>query len=122
MAIANTIAEARPTGITDWLLHVVQDPAYGEARQMLPLAVARMVSPQTANDVLLSIYDQLPGHVALSLGESGGERELKFLRDKRDRYKGWIRKEIKPSVLYQEDCIPHLNIPTRSPDSDAYCF
>ena len=92
------IAEARPTDVTDWLLSVVNDPAYGDSRQMLTLAVARIASPQTANDVLLSIYDQLPGHVALALAESGGKRELEFLRDKRDRSKGWIRKEINKAV------------------------
>ncbi|MCM3874434.1 MAG: hypothetical protein ND895_27400 [Pyrinomonadaceae bacterium] len=97
-AISNTIAEARPTGVTDWLIGVVQDPAYGNARQMLCLAVARLASEQTANDVLISIFDQLPGHVALALAESGGRRELKLLREMRTKYKGWIRKEIDKAV------------------------
>lgn len=97
-AIANTIAEARPTGITDWVLSTVQDPQYGNARQMLTLAVARLAPPQIANDILLSIYDQLPGHVALALRESGGRRELEFLREKRNSSKGWIRKEIDKAV------------------------
>jgi len=97
-AIANTIAEARPMGITDWLLGAVQDPAYGDDRQMLALAVARLASPKIANDVLTSIFDQLPGHVAMALAESGGTRELKLLREKRKQHKGWIRKEIDKAV------------------------
>lgn len=96
-AIANTIAEARPSGVTDWLVGVVQDPAYGDARQMLCLAVAR-IAPQIANDILVSIFDQLPGHVAMALGESGGRREVGLLREKRDKYGGWIRNEIDRAV------------------------
>jgi hypothetical protein len=97
-AIANTIAEARPTGLTNWLVGAVQDPSYGDARQMLCLAVARLASLQVANDVLVAVFDQLPGHVAMALAESGGKRELKFLRENRTRYKGWIRKEIDKAV------------------------
>ena len=116
MAIANTIAEARPKGITDWLLSVVKDPAYGDARQMLTLAVARIASPQIANETLISIYDQLPGHVALALAESGGERELKFLEDKRDRSKGWVRREIEKAV---KTIIKRLDTPSQYSDSTS---
>lgn len=84
--------------ITDWLIGVVQDPAYGNARQMLCLAVARLASEPMANDVLVSIFDQLPGHVAMALAKSGGRRELKLLREMRTKYKGWIRKGIDKAV------------------------
>lgn len=97
-AICNTIAESRPEGVTEWIIRVVQDPAYGDARQMLCLAVARLASEQTANDVLVSIFDQLPGHVAMALAESGGRRELRLLREVRTKYKGWIKKEIDKAV------------------------
>jgi HEAT repeat protein len=97
-AIANTIAEARPAGVTDWLLGVVQDQSYGDARQMLLLALARLAPRQIANDILLSVFDQFPGHAALALAESGGRRELGLLREKRDKHKGWIKREIDRAV------------------------
>lgn len=97
-AIANTMAEALPTSITDWIIRALQTPGYGEARQMLPLALARLASSRTANEVLISVFAELPGHVALALAESGGEAELKFLRVKRAQYAGWIRKEIDNAV------------------------
>ena len=70
-AIANTIAEARPAGITDWLLRVVSDSRYGDARQMLLLAVARLAPTSVANKVLWEVFDELPGHAADGLAESG---------------------------------------------------
>ena len=97
-AIANTIAEARPSGITNWLFSAVQDAAYGDARQMLCLAVARLGSQQSANNILVSVFDQLPGHVAMALAECGGRREIGLLREKRAKYGGWIKKEIDKAV------------------------
>ena len=97
-AIANTMAEGRPYGVADWLMEVVPDPSYGKAREMLLLALSRLVVNQRANDVLLAVFDQLPGHAAAGLAESGGLRELKLLRDKRDKYKGWVKKEIDRAV------------------------
>lgn len=40
-AIANTLAEARPMGVSEWLLRSLQTEAYGKTREMLALAVAR---------------------------------------------------------------------------------
>ncbi len=97
-AIANTIAEARPTGVVDWLIGVIQDQDYRDARQMLLLALARLAPKQIANDILSSVFDQFPGHAALALAESGGPRELALLRAKRSKYKGWIKKEIDKAV------------------------
>jgi hypothetical protein len=97
-AIANTITEARATGISEWIISAVQDPAYGDARQMLCLALARLIPQRRANEVLISVFDQLPGHVAMGLAESGDLRELEVLRKKRNKYRGWIRKEIDKAV------------------------
>lgn len=97
-AIANTMAEGRPYGVADWLMEVVPDPSYGKAREMLVLALARLVVSRRANDVLLAVFDQLPGHAAAGLAEAGGLRELKVLRDMREKYKGWVKKEIDRAI------------------------
>ena len=97
-AIANTIAEGRPYGVADWLMSVVPDPSYGKAREMLLLAIARLVLNRQANDVLLDVFDQLPGHAAIALAESGDLRELEALKEKRDKYNGWVREEIDRAI------------------------
>src|SRR6266850_2642509 len=48
-AIANTLAEARPTTLSDWIISAVQNPQYGKAREMLALAAARTNPPEVAN-------------------------------------------------------------------------
>lgn len=99
--IGNTIAESRPTGISEWLCAAVRNPTYGKNREMLLLALARLVPPQRANPILLSLFDEFPGHVALALTESGGPAELEFLRsvlDKNSRWHAWVRKEVGKAI------------------------
>ena len=82
--IANTIAEARPVGIAGWLLRVVPDSSYGEARQMLLLALARLVPATVANKVLWDVFEELPGYAADALAESGDSHALEELRKRRN--------------------------------------
>lgn len=97
-AIANTLAELRPLDVRQWLIDTLARREYGKAREMLPLAIARTASPSVANQVLLSHFDEMPGHVALALAESGGPSELEFLRRTAPSTKGWVRKEIDRAV------------------------
>lgn len=99
-AIANTIAEARPVGITDSLLRVVPDSSYGDARQMLLLALARLVPATCANKVLWDVFDELPGHAADALAESGDSHALEELRKRRNSYKGWVRNRIDRAIRF----------------------
>jgi hypothetical protein len=69
--IANTMALARPFGITEWLIGAVKNPLFGTARQMLVLALARLAPPETSLPILVSLLDELPGHVANALEEVG---------------------------------------------------
>src|SRR5437773_1475222 len=41
-AIANTIAEARPTGISDWILEKLESQTLGESKKMLLIAGGRL--------------------------------------------------------------------------------
>lgn len=97
-AIANTFAEVRPLLIRDWLLRALLDPRSGKAREMLALAVARTSSPSEANRALAGLLDEIPGHAAIALAESGGPQELVLLRAKAPKTKGWVKKEIEKAM------------------------
>lgn len=93
-AVANTLAQRQARGVAEWVLGAVQNPAYGVARQMLALAAARLASPEAANPVLVSLLDELPGHAAMALAESGQHAELQELETKYGSIDGWARKEV----------------------------
>ncbi len=101
-AIANTLAELRPTALASWLLERAQDRRLGKAREMLPLAVAR-TSPRTiANPILVRLLADLPGHAALGLAESGGPEELAALKQAYKKAHGWEREQIGRAVAIIE--------------------
>lgn len=93
-AIANTLATARVRGAGTWILDALNDPSSGTARQMLALAAARRSPREDANRALLRLLDELPGHAALGLAESGGGQELAVLERRYPSAKGWVKKEI----------------------------
>lgn len=93
-AIANTFAVTSPTGVNEWLVGVLSNHSYGSARQMIPVAIARTHSPEAANEILVRFIRELPGHVAMALAATGGQRELELLRQSLDRAKGWERRAI----------------------------
>lgn len=93
-AVANTMAEAPVTGIGLWVLQAAQDEQIGTARQLLLLAAARHNAAPVANPVLLGLLDQLPGHAAMALAETGGHREIRELERKYEEARGWEREQI----------------------------
>jgi len=97
-AIANTMAYGRPYGIADWILGVLRRPTIGKAREMLALAAARLAPPEQANPVLLELIDELPGHVAMALAESGGRQELAVLEQPRPAVARWVGREIERAI------------------------
>lgn len=101
-AIANTLAEAPVTGVSDWLLRAARDASTGTAQQMLLLAVARHIEPTRASPLLLELLDALPGHAALALAEVGGGEELKALRLKYETTRGWVKTQIGRAIAVIE--------------------
>jgi len=93
-AIANTLAELRPLDAREWVISTLNNREYGRAREMLPLALARIAPSNVANTVLLKHLDEMPGHVALGLAESGGLVEADVISRRALSEKGWIRKEL----------------------------
>lgn len=93
-AIANTMAQAPVRGVGPWVLKAVQDPNYGTAREMLALAAARHNAATVANPVLVGLLDQIPGHAALALAETGHRHELEVLERKYAAASGWVKQEI----------------------------
>jgi hypothetical protein len=88
------LAEAQPIGLESWLAQAIGNPAYGKAREMLALAVARHVPREEAIPILLDVLEDLPGHVAMALGKIGDVRVLEALESQRAVTSGWTRKEI----------------------------
>jgi len=101
-AIANTLAEARPTASAAWLLLRAQDHRLGQAREMLPLAVARTSPPDIANPALVRLLAEMPGHAALGLAESGGLGELAPLKQAYHRAQGWEREQVGRAIAIIE--------------------
>lgn len=85
--IGDTIAEARPYGVTDWVIRKVADPYLNRSKEMLLIALARLADRQKAIPILKSMFDQFPAHCASALGEIGGEDELVFLKAKKQEYR-----------------------------------
>ena len=81
--IADTIDSAQPTGINDWVVETVQNPSYGNSRQMLCYALVKMVPADKAIPILKSIFDQFPVHAASALGQVGDMEISNFLKYKR---------------------------------------
>lgn len=96
--IANTLESARPLNVTEWVIDAVMNPSYGDAREMLALAVARLAPKEIANERLIAIFDEFPGHAAAGLAKTGGKRELEFLEAHREGTKGWVKREINKAI------------------------
>jgi hypothetical protein len=96
--IANTVAEARPSGIEDRVIEAAMNPASGRAREMLALAVARLIPRERAKPVLTALFEEFPGHVAMSWAEIGGTEELAILEGKRENTRGWVKKEMERAI------------------------
>lgn len=96
--IANTIAEARPTHINDWLTSAVQETKYGKAREMLIVAVARMVEKEVAITILKQCANDFPGYVAKAFSECGNRSHIDFLNGLKSGSNSWERQEIENAV------------------------
>lgn len=96
--IANTLAELRPLNVVEWVSQALNNREYGRAREMLPLALARIAPNNVANAILLEHLEEMPGHVALGLAESGCDAEKEAMKRKALSEKGWVRRELKRAV------------------------
>lgn len=97
-AIGNAIAEIRPLEAKGWVIDALARTDYGRAREMLPLALARIAPSEVANVVLMRYLEEMPGHVAMGLAESGGNEEARRLTAMVPATKGWVRKEIQRAI------------------------
>lgn len=99
-AIANTLACTNAQNIEEWLIKTAKDPIYGKDREMLMIAIGKLVLGSTANEVLVSLFDEFPGHVASGLSYSGNQKELDFLEQQLSRtdIKDWEKREIQKSI------------------------
>lgn len=98
--IANTIAAARPEGITEWVVEAIQKREYGQSRQMLCDAVVKMAGKKRARPILMAVFDDLPIHAASVLGRSADESLLDFFQEKEESLRGQLE-------TLQRGTIPH---------------
>ena len=97
-AIANTLAVVRAEHIEGWIVTALQRPGSGKAREMLCIAAARLLKPEIANPLLISLLREMPGHAALGLAISGSKRELVPLESQLRNTKGWARREVEKAI------------------------
>lgn len=65
---------------------------------MLVLALARCVPHNEAVPILRAVFDSVPGHAAMALGEIGSSDDLTFLRSKVHHVKSWQQKEVSKAI------------------------
>lgn len=97
-AIANTIAEARPYGIGDWILKTVMEPSLGKSKEMLLFGLARLLPQEQAREILTQFFEEFPSHCANGLAELGANVDLEFLEESKAAYGGEIRKGIERAI------------------------
>lgn len=97
-AIGNTMAAAHPTGLAEWVVKAVTDPASGKARETLTVATAKLASPDVARKILAPLLEEIPGSVAQAYAICGGLVEARLLEAHRERTTGWQRKEIDKAI------------------------
>jgi hypothetical protein len=97
-AIGNTMALAHPTGLAEWVINAIADPASGKARETLAVATATLTPPDVARRTLAPLLEELPVSVAQAFAQCGGPTEAALLETWRERTKGWQRKEIDKAI------------------------
>jgi len=97
-AIGNTMAVAHPTGVEEWVVKAVTDPASGKAREMLAVATANLAPQEVACHTLVPLLEELPVSVAQALARCGGPAEAALLEIQQERTKGWQRREIDKAI------------------------
>lgn len=97
-ALANSIAEARPYGLSDWIVHVVEDEHAGTAREMLIVALARLVPPETSIPRLGRLLGRFPLQVGLALAEIGGREELSLLKSHAARSEAQVAAQLSKNI------------------------
>lgn len=93
-AIANTLALVHPRDLREWIVKAARERRNGKAREMLALAVARTSPRHLANEVLVELLTEMPGHAALGLAETGRREELGALHRAYYTARGWEKEQI----------------------------
>ena len=92
--IGNTIAEARPTEIGEWVLATLRSTELGKAREMLAVAASRICPKAEAIRALVEVLPELPGHAARGLAAIGGLEALHGLRNMPRPPHKWAQNEV----------------------------
>lgn len=96
--IANTIAEARPLSINEWLTETARNASYGDARQMLIVAVGRMIDAESAIPMLKEASIAFPAFAAMALAECGDKSTIEFLKKLKRNASAMEQQEISKAI------------------------
>lgn len=97
-AIASVINQTRPRDVEAWLLEAVRDCRAGASRNLLAGAIAKMVSPDRAVPVLMTIFHDAPLAVVHPLGKVGDSRVRDFLVAQQSSATGPLRRELRQAI------------------------
>jgi hypothetical protein len=96
--IANTLSLVSPTDLGGWLVEALRQKGYGKAREMLALAAARASPRDLANEALVDLLAEMPGHAAAALAEIGDQDVLGPLKKAGLSARGWEKTEISRAI------------------------
>jgi hypothetical protein len=96
--VGYTIAQARPYGISQWIIDTLKNSALGSCREWLAIAAARIAPGEDANPVLRQVFHELPDFAAEALGISGTEEDMHFLTSQLSARKGRTKKAIERAI------------------------
>ncbi len=97
-AIASVINQTRPRNIEEWLIEAVRDRRAGASRNLLAMAVAKMLPPERAVPVLIEVFHDAPLAAVHPLGTVGRENEREFLAAQLSSASGPLRREIRQAI------------------------
>lgn len=98
-AIGNALEVVSDETVFDSLVQLACDRSYGQARQMIVVALGNMRHPQ-AVDVLIDLLDEedVAGHAMLALGRLRAERARPYIEPFTKHPQQWVRDEARAAL------------------------
>lgn len=98
-AVGNSLSVIADDSLFASITQLARDTTYGRAREMLPIALARMTTPD-AVDVLIQLLDdqQVAGHAIIALGRLRAQKARALIEARLDDPTPWIRREARKSL------------------------
>ena len=93
-SIANTIFESKPLKIENWLKTTINRDDIGISKEMLLLALPRILEVEESREYLYKYFEEFPTHSANAIAEIGTNEDIEFLANHKKGKEKWVIKEI----------------------------